>query len=47
MRRILFGGTFHVFNYEWRKSVFEFREPDSELSYALEADRVRGSCSFT
>ncbi|MEQ2289790.1 hypothetical protein AMECASPLE_036871, partial [Ameca splendens] len=41
LRRILFGGTFHVFNYEWRKSFFQFREPDSELSYALEADRVR------
>ncbi|KAG7999478.1 Inactive ubiquitin carboxyl-terminal hydrolase MINDY-4B, partial [Nibea albiflora] len=39
LRRILFGGTFHVFNYEWRKSFFQFREPDSELSYALEADR--------
>ncbi|XP_073336261.1 inactive ubiquitin carboxyl-terminal hydrolase MINDY-4B [Pagrus major] len=39
LRRILFGGTFHVFNYEWRKSVFQFRESDSELSYALETDR--------
>ncbi|XP_060901719.1 inactive ubiquitin carboxyl-terminal hydrolase MINDY-4B [Labrus mixtus] len=39
LRRILFGGTFHVFNYEWRKSVFKFRESDSELSYALETDR--------
>nr|XP_033486403.1 inactive ubiquitin carboxyl-terminal hydrolase MINDY-4B [Epinephelus lanceolatus] len=39
LRRILFGGTFHVFNYEWRKSVFQFREPNSELSYALETDR--------
>ncbi|XP_070685933.1 inactive ubiquitin carboxyl-terminal hydrolase MINDY-4B [Pempheris klunzingeri] len=39
LRRILFGGTFHVFNYEWRKSVFQFREPNSELSYALEADQ--------
>ncbi|XP_017163898.1 protein FAM188B2 isoform X1 [Poecilia reticulata] len=39
LRRILFGGTFHVFNYEWRKSFFQFREPDSELSYILEADR--------
>lgn len=25
--------------------MFQFREPDSELSYALEADRVRGTCS--
>ncbi|XP_015224507.1 PREDICTED: protein FAM188B2-like [Cyprinodon variegatus] len=39
LRRILFGGTFHVFNYEWRKSFFQFREPGSEMSYALEADR--------
>ncbi|XP_036937234.1 inactive ubiquitin carboxyl-terminal hydrolase MINDY-4B [Acanthopagrus latus] len=39
LRRILFGGTFHVFNYEWRKSVFQFRESDSEFSYALETDR--------
>uniref|UniRef100_A0A8D0D7L3 MINDY family member 4B n=1 Tax=Sander lucioperca TaxID=283035 RepID=A0A8D0D7L3_SANLU len=36
LRKILFGGTFHVFDYEWRKSSFQFREPDSELSYALE-----------
>uniref|UniRef100_M4AHT3 MINDY family member 4B n=1 Tax=Xiphophorus maculatus TaxID=8083 RepID=M4AHT3_XIPMA len=42
LRRILFGGTFHVFNYEWRKSFFQFREPDSELSYILEADRFQG-----
>ncbi|XP_008303759.1 protein FAM188B2 [Stegastes partitus] len=39
LRRILFGGTFHVFNYEWRKSFFQFRKPNSELSYALETDR--------
>ncbi|XP_047191733.1 inactive ubiquitin carboxyl-terminal hydrolase MINDY-4B [Scophthalmus maximus] len=37
-RRILFGGTFHVFNYEWRKSVFQFRQLNSELSFALEMD---------
>ncbi|XP_039987255.1 inactive ubiquitin carboxyl-terminal hydrolase MINDY-4B, partial [Xiphias gladius] len=39
LRRILFGGTFHVFNYEWRKSFFQFRELNSELAYALETDR--------
>uniref|UniRef100_A0A3Q1K7K9 Deubiquitinating enzyme MINDY-3/4 conserved domain-containing protein n=1 Tax=Anabas testudineus TaxID=64144 RepID=A0A3Q1K7K9_ANATE len=39
LRKILFGGTFHVFNYEWRKSFFQFRELNSELSYALETDR--------
>lgn len=37
----MFGGTFHVFNYEWRKSFFQFREPTSELPFALETDRVR------
>ncbi|KAM9852915.1 inactive ubiquitin carboxyl-terminal hydrolase MINDY-4B [Aulostomus maculatus] len=39
LRRILFGGTFHVFSYEWRRSFFQFREPNSELAYALETDR--------
>lgn len=41
LRKILFGGTFHVFNYEWRKSFFQFRDPSSDFSYALETDRVR------
>ncbi|XP_041850161.1 inactive ubiquitin carboxyl-terminal hydrolase MINDY-4B [Melanotaenia boesemani] len=39
LRKILFGGTFHVFSYEWRKSFFKFREPNSDFSYALEADQ--------
>ncbi|XP_056138909.1 inactive ubiquitin carboxyl-terminal hydrolase MINDY-4B [Lampris incognitus] len=39
LRKILFGGTFHVFNYEWRKSCFKFREPNSDLAYALETER--------
>nr|XP_020477501.1 protein FAM188B2 [Monopterus albus] len=39
LRRILFGGTFHIFSYEWRKSSFQFREPNSEFSYVLETDR--------
>ncbi|XP_067102375.1 inactive ubiquitin carboxyl-terminal hydrolase MINDY-4B isoform X1 [Osmerus mordax] len=39
LRKILFGNTFHVFNYEWKKSFFKFREPYSDLSYALEAER--------
>ncbi|XP_036393516.1 inactive ubiquitin carboxyl-terminal hydrolase MINDY-4B [Megalops cyprinoides] len=38
LRKILFGNTFHIFNYEWKKSFFRFREPYSELSYALEAE---------
>lgn len=41
LRKILFGGTFHVFSYEWRKSFFQFRELSLELPYALETDRVR------
>ncbi|XP_064880204.1 inactive ubiquitin carboxyl-terminal hydrolase MINDY-4B [Oncorhynchus nerka] len=39
LRKILFGNTFYVFNYEWKKSFFKFREPYSNLSYALEAER--------
>ncbi|XP_058890435.1 inactive ubiquitin carboxyl-terminal hydrolase MINDY-4B isoform X3 [Acipenser ruthenus] len=39
LRKILFGSTFHIFNYEWKKSYFKFREPFSDLSYALEAER--------
>uniref|UniRef100_A0A3B4DSA0 Deubiquitinating enzyme MINDY-3/4 conserved domain-containing protein n=1 Tax=Pygocentrus nattereri TaxID=42514 RepID=A0A3B4DSA0_PYGNA len=39
LRKILFGNTFHIFNYEWKKSFFKFREPHSNLSYALEAER--------
>uniref|UniRef100_A0A3B3T0T3 MINDY family member 4B n=1 Tax=Paramormyrops kingsleyae TaxID=1676925 RepID=A0A3B3T0T3_9TELE len=39
LRKILFGNTFHFFNYEWKKSVFRFRDPCSELSYALQAER--------
>ncbi|XP_035771988.1 inactive ubiquitin carboxyl-terminal hydrolase MINDY-4B isoform X2 [Neolamprologus brichardi] len=38
LRRILLGGNFRVFDYEWRKAVFHFREPNSELAYALKAD---------
>ncbi|KAM9468593.1 inactive ubiquitin carboxyl-terminal hydrolase MINDY-4B [Clarias gariepinus] len=39
LRKILFGNTLHVFNFEWKKSFFKFREPYSNLSYALEAER--------
>ncbi|KAK3531781.1 hypothetical protein QTP70_029755, partial [Hemibagrus guttatus] len=39
LRKILFGNTMHIFNYEWKKSFFKFREPYSNLSYALEAER--------
>ncbi|KAI4901370.1 hypothetical protein NFI96_014165 [Prochilodus magdalenae] len=50
LRKILFGNTFHVFNYEWKKSFFKFREPYSNLSYALEAERcipLHPSFAFT
>uniref|UniRef100_A0A8C1YP53 Ubiquitin carboxyl-terminal hydrolase MINDY n=1 Tax=Cyprinus carpio TaxID=7962 RepID=A0A8C1YP53_CYPCA len=40
LRNILFGNTFHIFNYEWKKSFFKFREPFSDMSYALETERV-------
>ncbi|XP_076832992.1 inactive ubiquitin carboxyl-terminal hydrolase MINDY-4B [Brachyhypopomus gauderio] len=39
LRKILFGNTFNVFNYEWKKSFFKFRKPNSNLSYALEAEK--------
>ncbi|CAI5692408.1 inactive ubiquitin carboxyl-terminal hydrolase MINDY-4B isoform X2 [Oreochromis niloticus] len=38
LRRILLGGNFRVFDYEWRRAIFHFREPNSELAYALKAD---------
>uniref|UniRef100_A0A3P9HWG7 Ubiquitin carboxyl-terminal hydrolase MINDY n=1 Tax=Oryzias latipes TaxID=8090 RepID=A0A3P9HWG7_ORYLA len=42
LRRLLFGRTVRVFNFDWRKSFFQFREPNSELAYALEVDRFQG-----
>ncbi|KAJ8410653.1 hypothetical protein AAFF_G00186100 [Aldrovandia affinis] len=39
LRKVLFGNTFHIFNYEWKKPFFKFREPYSDLGYALEAER--------
>nr|XP_015216386.1 PREDICTED: protein FAM188B2 [Lepisosteus oculatus]XP_015216387.1 PREDICTED: protein FAM188B2 [Lepisosteus oculatus]XP_015216388.1 PREDICTED: protein FAM188B2 [Lepisosteus oculatus] len=39
LRKFLFGSALHVFNYEWKKSYFKFREPHSDLSYAVEAER--------
>uniref|UniRef100_A0A674I6K2 MINDY family member 4B n=1 Tax=Terrapene triunguis TaxID=2587831 RepID=A0A674I6K2_9SAUR len=36
---MLFGNTFHVFSYEWKKSCFKFHAPYSDLSYALEAEK--------
>ncbi|XP_016362662.1 uncharacterized protein LOC107704287 [Sinocyclocheilus anshuiensis] len=40
LRNILFGNSFHIFNYEWKKSFFKFREPFSDMAYALETERV-------
>ncbi|XP_067307701.1 inactive ubiquitin carboxyl-terminal hydrolase MINDY-4B isoform X2 [Pseudorasbora parva] len=40
LRSILFGNTFHIFNYEWKKSFFKFREPFSDMAYALETERA-------
>uniref|UniRef100_A0A3B3DP97 MINDY family member 4B n=1 Tax=Oryzias melastigma TaxID=30732 RepID=A0A3B3DP97_ORYME len=42
LRRLLFGRTVRVFNFDWRKSFFHFREPNSELSYALQVDQFQG-----
>ncbi|XP_056121994.1 inactive ubiquitin carboxyl-terminal hydrolase MINDY-4B isoform X1 [Rhinichthys klamathensis goyatoka] len=39
LRSILFGNTFHIFSYEWKKSFFKFREPFSDTAYALETER--------
>ncbi|KAM4772421.1 inactive ubiquitin carboxyl-terminal hydrolase MINDY-4B [Rhinophrynus dorsalis] len=39
LRKMLFGNTFHTFNYEWKKSFFKFREPFSDLAYCLETEK--------
>ncbi|XP_048398772.1 inactive ubiquitin carboxyl-terminal hydrolase MINDY-4B [Stegostoma tigrinum] len=39
LRKALFGTAFQVFNYEWKKSHFKFRDPYSDLAYALQAER--------
>ncbi|KAJ6669431.1 hypothetical protein lerEdw1_008240, partial [Lerista edwardsae] len=39
LRRMLFGSTFHIFSYEWKRSYFRFREPYADLAYALETDK--------
>uniref|UniRef100_A0A9J7YVY7 Deubiquitinating enzyme MINDY-3/4 conserved domain-containing protein n=1 Tax=Cyprinus carpio carpio TaxID=630221 RepID=A0A9J7YVY7_CYPCA len=46
LRNILFGNTFHIFNYEWKKSFFKFREPFSDMAYALETERLGGACAI-
>ncbi|XP_059678867.1 inactive ubiquitin carboxyl-terminal hydrolase MINDY-4B [Gavia stellata] len=39
LRKLLFGNVFHVFSCEWTKAYFRFREPYSDLAYALEAEK--------
>ncbi|XP_053166838.1 inactive ubiquitin carboxyl-terminal hydrolase MINDY-4B isoform X2 [Hemicordylus capensis] len=39
LRRMLFGSTYHVFSYEWKRSYFRFHEPHADLAYALETDK--------
>ncbi|XP_050758643.1 inactive ubiquitin carboxyl-terminal hydrolase MINDY-4B [Gymnogyps californianus] len=39
LRKLLFGNVFHVFTCEWAKAYFRFREPYSDLAYALEAEK--------
>ncbi|XP_075426557.1 inactive ubiquitin carboxyl-terminal hydrolase MINDY-4B-like isoform X2 [Ascaphus truei] len=39
LRKMLFGNTFHIFNYEWKKSLFKFRDTFSNLAYALEVEK--------
>ncbi|XP_042314462.1 inactive ubiquitin carboxyl-terminal hydrolase MINDY-4B [Sceloporus undulatus] len=39
LRRMLFGSTFQVFSYEWKRSHFRFHDPYTDLAYALETDK--------
>ncbi|XP_075572928.1 inactive ubiquitin carboxyl-terminal hydrolase MINDY-4B [Pelecanus crispus] len=39
LRELLFGNVFHLFSCEWAKAYFRFREPYSDLAYALEAEK--------
>ncbi|XP_070610218.1 inactive ubiquitin carboxyl-terminal hydrolase MINDY-4B isoform X10 [Erythrolamprus reginae] len=39
LRRILFGNSFQVFNYDWKRSYFRFHRPFTDLAYALEMDK--------
>uniref|UniRef100_A0A8D2LPF0 Ubiquitin carboxyl-terminal hydrolase MINDY n=1 Tax=Varanus komodoensis TaxID=61221 RepID=A0A8D2LPF0_VARKO len=41
LRRLLFGSTFQIFSYEWKKSYFRYHDPYTDLAYALETDKVR------
>nr|XP_028584320.1 inactive ubiquitin carboxyl-terminal hydrolase MINDY-4B [Podarcis muralis] len=39
LRRMLFGSTYQVFSYEWKRAYFRFHEPYTDLAYALETDK--------
>ncbi|XP_062833058.1 inactive ubiquitin carboxyl-terminal hydrolase MINDY-4B [Anolis carolinensis] len=39
LRRMLFGSTFQVFSYDWKRSYFRFHDPHTDLAYALVTDK--------
>ncbi|XP_023411192.2 inactive ubiquitin carboxyl-terminal hydrolase MINDY-4B [Loxodonta africana] len=39
LRQSLFGNTAHIFSYDWKKAYFKFREPFSDLAFALEVGK--------
>eukprot|EP00075_Anas_platyrhynchos_P031130 XP_027320383.1 inactive ubiquitin carboxyl-terminal hydrolase MINDY-4B isoform X2 [Anas platyrhynchos] len=39
LRKVLFGDASHIFSHDWAQAHFRFREPHSDLAYALEADK--------
>ncbi|XP_053930880.1 inactive ubiquitin carboxyl-terminal hydrolase MINDY-4B [Cuculus canorus] len=39
LRKLLFGNVFQLFSCEWTRAYFKFREPYSDLAYALEAEK--------
>uniref|UniRef100_A0A8C0A0Y2 Ubiquitin carboxyl-terminal hydrolase MINDY n=1 Tax=Anas zonorhyncha TaxID=75864 RepID=A0A8C0A0Y2_9AVES len=39
LRKVLFGDTSRIFSHDWAQAHFRFREPHSDLAYALEADK--------
>ncbi|XP_025031868.1 inactive ubiquitin carboxyl-terminal hydrolase MINDY-4B [Python bivittatus] len=39
LRRMLFGNTFQVFSYEWKRAYFRFHNPYTDLAYALKIDK--------
>lgn len=44
LRKVLFGDASRVFSRDWAQAHFRFREPHSDLAYALEADKVMLQC---